>query len=426
MSSEPETHVLIIGGGITGLTLAQALRKRNQENPNLKPVTFSVFERDPDPYARGSGWGLTMHWALEQFLQLLPEDTKAKLPNAWVDKDSLEAGISGSFKLFNLETGNTDYFTPLGASPRNRFAREKLREALMHELDIQWTKNLSGIEYPGPNEVVAIFDDGTTAKGNILIGCDGSRSNVRRVLCPDNYQNNVVPNRLTGVNVPFPAEKAAKLQALDPYFFQCCDPATGSFMFFGFLKVPTRKEQEAAGNSLPVVSQCLVSWPFRPGFLDNADPVEIARDHKDRIKWMKNVSKGWIEPFREIVQSIPDDAEVKIVNLEDWPPVKGAWNNADGRVTLIGDAAHAMTMYRGEAANHGVADVTEFLQQFLPEKHTNGVPSLKERVDAYESGMIARANPAVLRSRKACMDAHDYTKVGPNSPLVAMRIIAED
>lgn len=136
-SSEPETHVLIIGGGITGLTLAQALRKRNQENPNLKPVTFSVFERDPDPYARGSGWGLTMHWALEQFLQLLPEDTKAKLPNAWVDKDSLEAGISGSFKLFNLETGNTDYFTPLGASPRNRFAREKLREALMHELDIQ-------------------------------------------------------------------------------------------------------------------------------------------------------------------------------------------------------------------------------------------------------------------------------------------------
>ncbi|RFU27369.1 hypothetical protein B7463_g8973, partial [Scytalidium lignicola] len=425
MSADSETHILIIGAGITGLTLAQALRKRNQENPSLKPITYSIFERDPDPYARGAGWGLTLHWALEQFLDCLPEDAKAQLPGAWVDKDSLESGNLGSFKLFNLQTGENPFFTPASKSPRNRFAREKLREALMHKLDIQWSKNLTTIEHPSENEIVAIFEDGTTAKGNMLIGCDGSRSNVRRILCPNNYQNNVVPNRLTGVSVPYSPEKVARFQALDPYFFQCCDPATNSFMFFGFLKVPGKKEQEAANGTLPVISQVLISWPYRPGFLGHDEPVEVAAEQKDRIKWLKTISKNWVEPFREIAQDIPDDAEAKIVNLEDWPPVKGAWDNAGGKVTLIGDAAHAMTMYRGEAANHGIADVTELLQHLLPENHSNGVPSLKERIDAYESGMIERANPAVLRSRQACMDAHDFSRVGPNSPLVAMRIITE-
>jgi hypothetical protein len=82
---------------------------------------------------------------------------------------------------------------------------------------------------------------------------------------------------------------------------------------------------------------------------------------------------------------------------------------------------------RGEAANHGVADVRVFLEQFLPENYQgSSLPSLKDRVDAYELEMIERTRPAVLRSRKACMHAHDYPSVTVDSPLIARRAIVVD
>lgn len=61
---------------------------------------------------------------------------------------------------------------------------------------------------------------------------------------------------------------------------------------------------------------------------------------------MKFMSKGWVEPFRSIVQDIPEDTEAKVISLEDWVPNQGLWDNAGGRITLVGDAAHAMTMCR--------------------------------------------------------------------------------
>lgn len=131
---EGDSHILIIGAGITGLLLAQAIRKRNQNNP---PITFSIYERDADPLARGTGWGLTLHWALGQFMSLLPEDLIESLHEASVDQDAAARGERGNFKLFNLQTGEDDFMTPSGDSPRHRFGRENLRRLLMDGLNIE-------------------------------------------------------------------------------------------------------------------------------------------------------------------------------------------------------------------------------------------------------------------------------------------------
>lgn len=48
MSNKP--HVLIVGGGIGGLTLAQSLRK--------KGVSFEVFDRDTNIKPRSYGFAL--------------------------------------------------------------------------------------------------------------------------------------------------------------------------------------------------------------------------------------------------------------------------------------------------------------------------------------------------------------------------------
>lgn len=89
--------------------------------------------------------------------------------------------------------------------------------------------------------------------------------------------------------------------------------------------------------------QILVSWPFRKGFLGREEPVETP-EVGGRVAWMKEVTKGWVEPFRGIVADIPEGTEVKSLALEDWLPAAEGLESRGGRVTLIGDAAHAMTM----------------------------------------------------------------------------------
>jgi 2-polyprenyl-6-methoxyphenol hydroxylase-like FAD-dependent oxidoreductase len=49
MASSLKAPVLIVGGGIIGLTLAQALRARS--------IPFEIYERDSHAAARGPGWG---------------------------------------------------------------------------------------------------------------------------------------------------------------------------------------------------------------------------------------------------------------------------------------------------------------------------------------------------------------------------------
>jgi hypothetical protein len=76
---------------------------------------------------------------------------------------------------------------------------------------------------------------------------------------------------------------------------------------------------------------------------------------------MKEIASGWIAPFSGIVQDIPEGTEVKTLGLEDWPPSKGMWDNSGGRITLIGDAAHAMTMCKS-----GLHPFLEFPKLIVP------------------------------------------------------------
>ena len=49
--------------------------------------------------------------------------------------------------------------------------------------------------------------------------------------------------------------------------------------------------------------------------------------------------------------------------------------------------------------------------------------SLKKAIDAYEEEMMQRTAPAVLTSRRACLDAHEYKRIDDQSPLVSRRVM---
>lgn len=122
--------VIIIGAGVSGLLLAQYLRKNG--------VPFRIFERDTDLTTRGVGWGLTLHWSLPALRSLLPEDLVARLPEAYVDRAAVARGEASAFPFFDLSTGELK-----GASPRApeslriRVTRERLRRLVATGIDIQ-------------------------------------------------------------------------------------------------------------------------------------------------------------------------------------------------------------------------------------------------------------------------------------------------
>lgn len=126
-NSRSPPPVLIVGAGITGTLFAQFLKKNS--------IPFRIFERDPHEYARGKGWGITIHWALDAMLSLLPAELVQRLPEVYVDADAIERGETGKFQFFDLRSGKDLLSVTPGR--RIRVSREKLRRLLMTGLDVE-------------------------------------------------------------------------------------------------------------------------------------------------------------------------------------------------------------------------------------------------------------------------------------------------
>ncbi|EPS34230.1 hypothetical protein PDE_09194 [Penicillium oxalicum 114-2] len=424
---DPKTsqkHILIVGAGLTGLILAQALRHlKATQNPahNQVRYTYSLFERDPYAFARGAGWSLTIHWALTDLRSILPSDILAGFKDCLVNPGAAEEGNPGKFQFLDLRTGAAKESWPIPANAASRVSREKLLALLMKDLDIQWSKQIADITHPSDSSVTAHFSDGSSATGDLLVGCDGARSMVRRILCPDIAMPYRLPVRLIGLRVLYPVEKVRQhCEPIDVHFFQGGDPQTNVYFWFSFIHLPRPTDPDTHATC-----QIMMSWPYQPGFLGKETPVEMPESNADRLAWMRKLAADWAEPFRQLVYDLPPETELREIVLEDWPPKKGAWDHHNGTVTLVGDAAHGMTMFRGEAANHGVIDVSRLIKLFTASTKEEVPMKLEDIVREYESEMIERTQPAVLKSRQACIDAHHYESVNGSSPLISKRAMKD-
>ena len=71
-------------------------------------------------------------------------------------------------------------------------------------------------------------------------------------------------------------------------------------------------------------------------------------------------------------------------------------------------------------------DVLDFAREVLPHVYhgSSAQPpraALRAALDRYEDGVVARTRPAVLASRQACYDAHQWGRISPQSPLLSRR-----
>ncbi|KAL9074953.1 MAG: hypothetical protein Q9157_004182 [Trypethelium eluteriae] len=181
-------HVLIIGAGLGGTSLAQALRKRG--------IPFSLFERDTFEGARFQGWAISLHsWITSDLL----ESTKGDLPDLGTVGITAHLGVPSEGAILNGE--DTSEIRRFSEGPGFQFIRAdraKLRSWLLTNIQIKWNKRFTHYE-ENEDGIQAFFEDGTSYKGDILVGADGISSRVlTKPLDPVRHQ--LLPYANTGTN----------------------------------------------------------------------------------------------------------------------------------------------------------------------------------------------------------------------------------
>ncbi|KAL6405276.1 putative fad-binding domain containing protein [Ilyonectria robusta] len=396
-----DSPILIIGAGVVGLALAQGLKKEG--------IPFRIFERDEHIDARGHGWAITL-WVFEALDACLPASMIGRLGATEVDPTSARRKLA-KFCYLNLADGSKLF--DIEVPRQRRINREKFRKLMLDGIDVEWNKQISGVQVL-ESGVRATFLDGTSAEGIMVIGADGATSMTRRLLCPDSGDLEQLPVRFMGVTIRLTPEQIAPLRAVDPMLFQGTHPETNTFLWYSLLDTP--EVNGSTGKNEYYDCQLNISWPY------NGPEDELPATNKERVVKMKELAQPYKAEFRQAFMYIPDDAEVTEIKLRDWRHMQ--WPSHNGRTTLIGDAAHAMVMYRGEAANHGVTDA-HLLRDLLAEHYrslsTDQIVPLDNVIQRYEEEMKDRAGWSVRKSRGACLDAHEWSKINPESDLFAFR-----
>lgn len=192
--------ILIIGAGVSGLCLAEGLRKNTK-------LPFRIFERDPSLHARSQGYRVRVSGeGIESLRHNLPTERFDRLianACAFVHDGSTHNSIDhivdgmtgGQGELANAWKADAEskakFHNHLGdADERDdkplAVDRSVLREVMYEGLAdvVEFNKNLVHYDVLEDNTIRATFKDGTRVEGSALIGSDGCWSHTRRQLLP--------------------------------------------------------------------------------------------------------------------------------------------------------------------------------------------------------------------------------------------------
>ena len=243
------------------------------------------------------------------------------------------------YRFLNLETGEDKYCFP--SSTHYRLNRKSFRELLSTGLEINWGKRFVEFE-PTEKGVVVKFDDGTTVEGSILLAVDGKNSRAKRLLMGEEKSRlNPLPVAFVGITLRLSPEQMKPFRDVHPVLWQGAHPGSGYYMFFSMLSTP--QTNGSAGTSDEYYEgQFNMSW-----LVDRNGPLEAApAERLAQVKRAAVSDTGFFHSLQEAIQNIPDDSPMLEIKLEDWPTQD--WPSSSGRVTLVGDAAHTMTMCKFE------------------------------------------------------------------------------
>ena len=361
--------IAIIGGGITGLTLALNLHERG--------IACCVYESAPEVKELGVGITLLPH-AIREFTAL---------------------GLQENLLLAGIENRESKFFNRFGqliyGEPRGKFAgydypeigihRGRLHSTLYREAlarlgpdCIQVNRKCVGFEQTGETVQVSFVETSSGAtvepvSADIAIACDGVNSTVRKQLYPDDAVvfNGINTWRGTSVHKPiFDGRTYIRIGTLQ----------TGKIVIY-----PIVDDFDGKGNQL-------VNWT-----------TEIQTDGEAQNDWNKpgkledffHIYEDWHFDWLDVADMISSSEYIFEYPMVDKDPLD-RWTF--DRVTLAGDAAHPMYPRGSNGAAQGVIDARTLADAL------QAADSPLEALKAYEVERVGPTGNVVRTNRSSPPD----------------------
>lgn len=278
-----------------------------------------------------------------------------------------------------------------------QFLRSELRSLLQEGVNIQWNKRLVTFE-DKDDQVIAHFEDGSCAIGDLLVGCDGSGSTIRELL-PSKYGNSLgsIPKVVDSNRAIFGGQidRTAEWDQLLPL------NKSGLVRFLGpnshYMGVCFSERTDRSPT---------VFWAFSEEIEDRGAPWYQFHKGLECRKRILNHCKQLMEhePWHANLKKLVSDTPLEAI-MPPWLVRTTQFPNSDqfpmvptSRVTLLGDAAHAMPTEKGLGGNNVLEDA-RLLSALLA---SSPKPiDWEGMIEKYEREMFARAKTAVQESENA-------------------------
>jgi 2-polyprenyl-6-methoxyphenol hydroxylase-like FAD-dependent oxidoreductase len=385
MRFEP-LQVVIAGGGLAGLALAQGLVKDGH--------TVELFERDAD-LDRKQGYFLNINATGGTALhRLLPDDLyelyRATSRRSYTRRQSIV--LDDQLR----ELGARDSMGPANDGELNHTGvhRRALRQILSARLGPRVHLGIAVTAFEQDADgVTVLLSDGSTTRGDLLVGADGIRSKVRRQLLPD---VRVVGEGVSGIGIYGRTPITPELDTLRPEILRggvtIAADERGTRLLLGPYEA-RRRPDEAARQIAPDVELDAVDDYFMVSCGVPAGTVvpPTSQWTESTAAELKAAQLRAIDGWHPAAGAIVAGQELSSMFMVEWGYLEPAEDWETSRVTIIGDAAHAMLPTLGLGATMGLRDAHALTDQ-LGRVGRREV-TLRSAIAEYERDMRAVAYP---------------------------------
>jgi len=343
-----DLSVLVIGGGIGGLSAAIALRQRG--------FRVHIIEKDP-------AWSVYGVGIIQQGNVLRAVDQLGIL-DSYIDAgagfDAVEVYLPNGVRAARVPAPRLLPDRPANLGVSRRALQKVMGDAALQAgATLQLGLSATALVTAG-DRVHVRFSNGSTAEYSLVVGADGTYSTTRQMVLPDAPAPAFTGQAVWRYNLPRPAN----LDALHVY-------------------------NGPIGAGLVPIGRELMYL-----YLTTPEPTNPRYPLEGLAAVMRSKTAQCAPAIRQLAEQITDDNEVVYRPLEGLL-VEGPWHH--GRTVLLGDAAHATTPHLGQGAGMAIEDSLVLADELA--RHED----VESAFRAYHARRFERCAYIVRQSLAICM-----------------------